>query len=72
MPSRFSRCLEKEKLQKDLDAAVLKLSRAIVPLAETVDNHTDFQQAKRHCEILKVDILELKQKIATHQEEHGC
>jgi hypothetical protein len=72
MSLRFSRCPEKEKLQRDLDAAVLKLSGAIPLLADTVDAHIDFQQTKRHCEIVRADILELKQKIARHQEEHGC
>jgi hypothetical protein len=52
--------------------AVLKLSGAIPLLADSVGNHTDFQQTKRHGEILRADILELKQKIARHQEEHGC
>jgi hypothetical protein len=66
------RCPEKQKLQKDLNAAILNLSAEMVPLSASVGNHAEFQQAKRRCEILKGEILELKQKIAAHQKEHGC
>ena len=74
----FQPCATIETLRNILNATVIRLSVTTCTLAGVAGGpgnrkrHSPFRNLKQECETLHAEILVMKQKIATHHDEHGC